>query len=152
MALRTIYTDDDPVLRKKAREVTVFDDKLHTLLDDMYDTMKAADGVGLAAPQIGILRRVVVIEVEEGKRIELVNPVITMMKGKQCKREGCLSLPGKNGFVERPAKVKVMAQDRFGKEFTLEGKELLAVAICHETDHLNGILFIDKEVPDPNEK
>lgn len=145
MALRKVVQFGDDTLRKNCREVTVFDEKLWTLLDDMYETMISSDGVGLAAPQVGILRRVVVIDVGEG-RLELINPVITSMKGKQCVAEGCLSYPGKYGYVERPAKVKVKALNRYGKEVEYEGEELLARAFCHEIDHLNGIVFTDKVI------
>ena len=145
MAKRNIVKGEDPVLRKKCRDVTVFDDKLWTLLDDMAETMADANGVGLAAPQVGILRRVVIINVgDENGLIELINPVVTSMKGKQHEMEGCLSVPDLWGYVERPAKVKVKAQDRYGKEFEIEGEKLLAVALCHEIDHLSGVLFIDK--------
>lgn len=143
MALRQIITKEEPALRKKAKPVTVFDEKLWQLLDDMYETMVSADGVGLAAPQISVLRRVVVIDVGEEK-IELINPEIVSQKGKQQAQEGCLSCPGLWGTVERPAKVKVRALDRHGKEFEVTGENLLAVALCHETDHLDGILFLDK--------
>ncbi len=142
MAKRNIVKFGDEILRKKSREVTVFDDKLWVLLDDMYETMRAADGIGLAAPQVGILRRVVVIDVGDGK-IELINPVITSAKGKQHEVEGCLSCPDTWGYVQRPAKVKVTAQNRYGKEVKYEGTELLARAFCHEIDHLNGIIFTD---------
>lgn len=143
MGKRTIVKFGEDLLRKKSREVTSFDDKLWVLLDDMYETMQSAGGVGLAAPQVGILRRVVVIDVGDGK-MELINPVITSVKGKQRKMEGCLSAPGEWGYVERPAKVKVTAMNRYGKEVKYEGTELLAIAMSHEIDHLNGILFIDK--------
>ncbi|MGN0620218.1 MAG: peptide deformylase [Ruminiclostridium sp.] len=142
MAKRNIVKVGEDILRKKCREVTAFDDKLWVLLDDMLETMKDANGVGLAAPQVGILRRVVVIDVGEGP-IELVNPVITSVKGKQHEVEGCLSVPGQWGYVTRPAKVKVTAQNRYGKEFKVEGTEMLARALCHEIDHLNGIIFTD---------
>ena len=142
MALRNIVKVGEDVLTKKCREVTVFDDKLWVLLDDMLETMKEANGVGLAAPQVGILRRVVVIDVCDGP-IELINPVITSMRGKQREVEGCLSAPGQWGFVTRPAKVKVTALNRYGKEFKIEGTELLARALCHEIDHLNGTVFLD---------
>lgn len=142
MALRNIVKVGEDVLTKKCREVTVFDDKLWVLLDDMLETMKEANGVGLAAPQVGILRRVVVIDVGDGP-IELINPVITSMRGKQREIEGCLSAPGQWGFVTRPAKVKVTALNRYGKEFKIEGTELLARALCHEIDHLNGTVFLD---------
>lgn len=142
MALRNIVKFGDDILRKKCREVTVFDDKLWVLLDDMYETMQSANGVGLAAPQVGILRRVCVIDVGDGP-IELINPVITSMRGKQRAVEGCLSAPGQWGYVTRPAKVKVTAQNRYGKEVKFEGTELLARAFCHEIDHLNGVIFTD---------
>lgn len=145
MAKRNIVKDGDEVLRKKCRDVTVFDDKLWTLLDDMYETMQEANGVGLAAPQVGILRRVVVIDVgDENGRIELVNPVVVSMKGKQRDLEGCLSAPDIWGYVVRPEKVKVKAQNRTGKEIEIEGEGLLARALCHEVDHLSGIMFLDK--------
>lgn len=142
MALRNIVKVGDDVLKKKCREVTVFDDKLWVLLDDMLETMKEANGVGLAAPQVGILRRVAVIDVGDGP-IELINPVITSVRGKQREIEGCLSAPGQWGYVTRPAKVKVTAMNRYGKEFKVEGTELLARALCHEIDHLNGTVFLD---------
>lgn len=142
MALRNIVKFGDDILRKKCREVTAFDDKLWVLLDDMYETMQSANGVGLAAPQVGILRRVCVIDVGEGP-IELINPVITSMRGKQRAVEGCLSAPGQWGYVTRPAKVKVTALNRYGKEVKYEGTELLARAFCHEIDHLNGVIFTD---------
>lgn len=142
MALRNIVKFGDDILRKKCREVTVFDDKLWVLLDDMYETMQSANGVGLAAPQVGILRRVCVIDVGDGP-IELINPVITSMRGKQRAVEGCLSAPGQWGYVTRPAKVKVTAQNRYGKEVKFEGTELLARTFCHEIDHLNGVIFTD---------
>ncbi len=142
MAKRNIVKVGEDILRKKCREVTAFDDKLWVLLDDMYETMKDANGCGIAGPQVGILRRVVVIDVGEGP-IELVNPVITSVKGKQREVEGCLSVPGQWGYVTRPAKVKVTAQNRYGKEFKVEGTEMLARALCHEIDHLNGIIFTD---------
>lgn len=142
MAKRNIVKVGEDILRKKCREVTAFDDKLWVLLDDMLETMKDANGVGLAAPQVGILRRVVVIDVGEGS-IELVNPVITSVKGKQREVEGCLSVPGQWGYVTRPAKVKVTAQNRYGKEIKVEGTEMLARALCHEIDHLNGVIFTD---------
>ena len=145
MAKRIIAKDGDESLRKRCKDVTVVDDKLWTMLDDMYETMQEASGVGLAAPQISVLRRVVVIDVgDDHGRIELINPVITSMKGKLLELVGCLSVSGMWGYVERPAKVKVKAQDRYCKEFDIEGTELLAIALCHEIDHLSGILFTDK--------
>lgn len=153
MAKRNIVKFGDELLRKKCREVTAFDDRLWVLLDDMYETMKAANGVGLAAPQVGILKRAVVIDVGEGK-IELINPVITSAKGKQRDKEGCLSAPDVWGYVERPLKVKITALNRYGKEIKVEGKDLLARAFCHEIDHLNGIIFTDlaDEMIDGNEE
>ena len=140
MALRNIVKTGDEILLKSCRPVEKFDAKLGVLLDDMAETMNAANGVGLAAPQVGILRRVVTIDVGEGL-IELVNPVITKMSGKQDGQEGCLSFPGDWGMVERPMKVTVRAFDRHGDEFEMTGEGLLARAFCHEIDHLNGIVF-----------
>ena len=142
MAIRTIVLEGDDILRKKCREVQVFDEKLFTLLDDMRDTLYDSGGVGLAAPQVGVLKRIAVIDVGEGL-IELVNPVIVRKSGSEIKSEGCLSSPGEFGLVERPTKVKVKAQDRYGREFVIEGRDLLARAFCHEIDHLSGILFKD---------
>ncbi len=143
MALRTIRKKGDDILYKKSKEVKIFDEKLAQLLDDMYDTMKNADGVGLAAVQVGVLKRCLVIDIGEG-RIELVNPVITEREGEQTGQEGCLSVPDVWGDVKRPKKVKVSAFDRKGKSIIQEGEDLLAVALCHEIDHLNGELFDDK--------
>ena len=140
MALRQVRYKEDEVLYKECKEVKKFDEKLGILLDDMYDTMKKANGVGLAAPQVGILKRAVVIDIGGG-RIELINPQIIETSGIQTGTEGCLSFPNVWGEVERPNYVKVKAFDRYGKEFELEGEELLARAICHECDHLNGIVF-----------
>ncbi|MDY3032074.1 MAG: peptide deformylase [Clostridia bacterium] len=145
MAIREIRTKDDEILYKKCKEVKSFDKKLHILLDDMYDTMKQREGVGLAAPQVGILKRAVVIDVGGGA-IELINPEIIEESGSQTGSEGCLSVPGVWGEVERPNKVKVKAQDRDGKWFTMEGTELLARAICHECEHLEGKLFLDRVI------
>ena len=143
MAIRNIVTLGDEVLRKVCRTQLTFDSKLHTILDDMKETMYKAEGVGLAAPQIGILRRFCVIDVGDGI-IELINPVITETVGKQTGNEGCLSLPGRSATVTRPMKVTVRAQNRFGENFTITGEGLLARALCHEIDHLDGILYIDK--------
>lgn len=140
MALRNIVKEGDDILNKKCRPVTKFDKKLATLLEDMAETMRQANGVGLAAPQVGILRRVVVIDIGEGL-IELVNPQIIAFSGEQTGNEGCLSFPGQWGIVTRPDYVKVKAQDRHGEEFTVEGRELLARAFCHELDHLDGVVF-----------
>lgn len=148
MALREIVKFGEDILRKKCRAVTSFDDKLNTLMDDMRDTLASADGVGLAAPQVGILRRVVVIDIRDGKgMLELVNPEIVSEEGSQLGDEGCLSAPGEWGRVERPMRVTVKAFDRTGKEFTVKGDGLLARAICHELDHLEGILFTDRIKP-----
>ena len=145
MALRNIVTVGDPVLTKKCRPVVKFDDRLAQLIDDMKETMRNANGVGLAAPQVGMLRRVVVIDVRDNHGvIELVNPEIVSTEGVQCGTEGCLSLPGEFRDIERPARVTVKAQDRFGKEFTITGEGMLARAFCHEIDHLDGVLFIDR--------
>ncbi len=142
MAIRRIVKDGDEILRKKSRPVEQFDQRLWTLLDDMTETMRKADGAGLAAVQVGILKRAVVVEVDD-QLIELVNPEIVSVKGKQRGTEGCLSFPGKWGTVTRPMHVTVKAQDRYGKEFTVSGSELMARAFCHEIDHLDGKLFVD---------
>ena len=151
MALRNILKEGDERLRKKSRPVTDFNERLWTLLDEMYETMKDG-GVGIAAPQVGVLRRAVVIDVGEGKH-ELVNPVIVEQSGDQCGGEGCLSIPGQYGLVHRPAQLRLKAQDRYGKPFELEAEGYFAVAVCHEVDHLDGILFIDKaeRMLDPEE-
>ena len=151
MAFRNILKEGDERLRKKSRPVTDFNERLWTLLDDMYETMKDG-GVGIAAPQVGVLRRAVVIDVGEGKH-ELVNPVIVEQSGDQCGGEGCLSIPGQYGLVHRPAQLRLKAQDRYGKPFELEAEGYFAVAVCHEVDHLDGILFIDKaeRMLDPEE-
>lgn len=140
MAIRQIVKEGDDILTKKCRTVEKFDARLAMLIDDMIETLHTAQGVGLAAPQVGILRRVVVIDVGEGP-IELVNPVIIESSGEQEGLEGCLSLPGQWGITKRPMHVTVKAQDRNGKEFTVSGEELLAKAFCHELDHLDGILY-----------
>ena len=140
MAIRQIRYKDDEILSKKCKEVKVFDKKLWILLDDMYETMQKSEGVGLAAPQVGIIKRVVVIDIGEGK-IEMINPQIIETSGSQNGPEGCLSFPGLFGEVERPNYVKAKAFDRNGNEFIVEGEELLARAICHECDHLDGIVF-----------
>lgn len=143
MAIRQIVTDE-VFLRKKCKPVENFDSKLHTLLEDMADTMYKTNGVGLAAIQVGVLRRVVVIDVDdENGLIELINPEIIEKSGEQDGQEGCLSFPNKFGDVKRPKNVTVRAQDRYGKWFELSGQDLLARAFCHETDHLDGKVFID---------
>jgi peptide deformylase len=143
MAIRNILKDEDPTLRKKSREVEKIDQRIITLLDDMVDTMYEADGVGLAAPQVGVLKRMIVIDVGEGI-IELINPIIIEGEGEQIDVEGCLSIPGITGEVKRPARVVVRGLDRRGKIIEIIGEELLARALCHEIDHLDGILFTDK--------
>lgn len=143
MALREIRKKGDEILTKKCKEVKVFDKKLAILLDDMYETMQKHDGVGLAAPQVGILKRAFVVDIGEGK-IEIVNPVIVKAEGSQIGQEGCLSVPDLWGDVERPNEVTLEGFDRSGNKITVSGTELLARAFCHEYDHLNGELFTDK--------
>ena len=145
MAIREIREKGDEILYKKCKAVVKFDEKLHILLDDMYETMQSRDGVGLAAPQVGILKRAVVIDVGDGK-IELINPEIVEESGEQTGSEGCLSVPGGFGEVTRPNVVTVKAQDRDGKWFKITGKELLARAFCHEIEHLDGKLFLDRVI------
>lgn len=145
MAIRQIRYAGDPILRKVSREVTEINDRIKTLLEDMVETMYEYDGVGLAAPQVGILRRVVVIDVGEGP-IKMINPEIIEQEGESVDIEGCLSIPNRSGTVKRPEKVKVRYLDENGVEKTLEGTGFLARAICHEVDHLNGILFVDKMI------
>ncbi len=139
--LREIVKKGDEVLNKKCHPVTKFDEKLHTLLDDMGETLRQADGVGLAAPQVGILRQVVVVINENDELIELVNPEIIQSSGEQFGLEGCLSVPGRYGFVKRPMVVRVRAQDRDGNTFEVEDQGLTARCFCHEIDHLSGHLF-----------
>ena len=143
MAIRNIRTEEDAILRKKSRVVENFDDRLFELLNDMAETMYAADGVGLAAVQVGVLRRVVVIDIGEGL-MELINPEILEVEGVQCDVEGCLSLPGKQAYTMRPMTVKVKAQNRDGNWCVYKGSGLKAKAFCHEIDHLDGILYVDK--------
>lgn len=145
MALRTIRLADDELLRKKSKPVRTITQNIKMLLDDMLETMRASDGLGLAAPQVGVLKRLVVIEVDD-EVYELINPEIIEQSGEQTRYEGCLSLPGKSGMVTRPGYVKVKALNRDGEEYTIEGEELKAVALCHELDHLDGILYMDKAV------
>lgn len=145
MAIRIIRQDDDPILRKISKNVDKIDKRIEVLLEDMVETMYHADGIGLAAPQIGILKRVIVIDIGEGI-VELINPEIIEARGEQCDIEGCLSLPGQSGDVIRPQKVKVKGLNRKGQEIIIEGSGLMARALCHEIDHLNGILFTDKIV------
>lgn len=143
MAIRNIVKIGDDVLRKVCRTQLTFDAKLHQILDDMKETMYKAEGVGLAAPQVGILRRYVIVNVGDGL-VELINPVIIEESGEQTGQEGCLSIPGQSKEVTRPMKVTVRAQDRYGNTFTMSAEGLKARAFCHEIDHLNGILYIDK--------
>ena len=143
MAIRSVVQVGDDVLRQRCNEVTEFDEKLHALLDDMKDTVKKEQGAGLAAPQVGVLRRVVVVDVEEGY-FEFINPVILQQKGEQSGWEGCLSVRGKSGIVSRPMKVTLTYQDRNGDKYLLKAKGFFARAICHELDHLDGVLYIDK--------
>lgn len=143
MAKRKIITDNDPTLRQTSRPVERVTPRIKQLLDDMLETMHAADGVGLAAPQVGVLRRLVVIEVEEGHPIFLINPEIVYESGEQEGSEGCLSIPGRSGVVRRPMKVTVRALGRDGEPVEITGEGLLARAICHETDHLDGKLYTD---------
>ena len=142
MGLRKILTDKEPSLHKVCRPVEKFDSKLHKLLDDMVETMKDAHGVGLAAPQIGILRRVVVVDTGD-EVLELVNPTLLETDGEQVGAEGCLSVPGKYGLVKRPYYVKVRAQDRNGDWYEVEGEEIIARCFCHELDHLDGIVYTE---------
>ena len=169
MALRNVVCEGDGILRKNSKPVKEITDRITTLLDDMWETMYENNGAGLAAPQVGVLRRVVVIDVtppeeeeEEGcpppekpeeQKYELINPeIIEMSEELVLESEGCLSIPGVVGMVERPAYIKIKATDRDGKEITVEGEGMLAKAICHELDHLNGVLFIDKVVESEEEE
>ncbi len=160
MALRNILKIGEDRLRKNSRVVTNFDDRLHQIIDDMRDTLIDSGGVGLAAPQVGILRRIVLVMdtnkeelTDEEQIIELINPEIIEVSGEQVGAEGCLSVPGEYGVVTRPENVTVKAQDRFGNEFTVSGYGLTARCFCHECDHLDGILFVDKaeRMLDPEE-
>ena len=155
MALRNILPDTNELLHKECKKVTIFDDALRTLIDDMRETMRANNGVGLAAPQIGILKQVCVVEVDENY-IELVNPVIVYTKGMCSDIEGCLSIKDVWGYVDRPKKIIVKAFDRFGKEITVRANDYFARAICHEIDHLHGIVFTDimteRYIPKPKSK
>jgi len=150
MAIRNILTKEEALLYKKCREVTEFNPRLHQLLDDMADTLAEANGVGLAAPQVGVLRRAVIVletnveEDEEEYLIELINPEIIEFSGEQDGAEGCLSVPGEYGMVKRPMYVKVRAQDRFGEWFEVEGEGLTARCFCHEIDHLDGVVYTSR--------
>ena len=152
MAKRNIIIlGEDEVLRKKCRKVDKFDDKLHALLDDMAETMYDANGAGLAAPQVGILKRAVTIDVGEGL-VELVKPEIIASEGKKVEVEGCLSVPGKAGMVERPEKVTVRAQNRSGETFEITGEGMLCKCLCHEIDHLDGVVYVDKMIEDVSDR
>jgi peptide deformylase len=149
MALRRIILEEDVILRKKSRDVAEINDRILTLIDDMWETLAENNGVGLAAPQVGVLRRVAVIdtgkdEEEDGVKVELINPRLVESDGEVESDEGCLSFPGVVGAVRRPARVRVEAVDRRGETFTIEGEGLLAKALCHEMDHLDGVLFVDR--------
>lgn len=158
MAIREIREEGDPILRKKSREIEVIDDRLLELLEDMVETLHASkDGIGLAAPQVGVLKRAIVIDLsEEGGEgpLKLINPKIVKAKGEQVCREGCLSVPGLLGDVTRPAEVIVEALNEKGEKVKIKGKEIMAVVLCHEIDHLDGVLFTDKatEFYDANEE
>ncbi len=144
MALRNIVLEGDPILRKKCRPVEKVDDKIRMILDDMVDTMHDASGVGLAAPQIGMLRRMFVVSTEPDEIYYVINPEIIETEGEQEGEEGCLSVPNYSGTVSRPQRIKIKALDRNGEEQIIEAEDFLAVAMCHEYDHLDGILYIDK--------
>ena len=146
MAILNIVKEGDPVLHKTSREVTEITPRIIRLLDDMTETLKDANGAGLAAPQVGVLRRVVLVDTEETGLLEMINPKIIAFTGEQEEAEGCLSVPGVWGTVKRPESVTVRALNRDGEEFTVTGKGLAARAFCHELDHLDGTLFIDKIV------
>ena len=145
MAIRNIIQLGDETLRKKSFEVTDFGKKTAELLDDMKETLKKADGAGLAAPQVGVLRRIFIVMVN-GEYYECINPVMVSAKGKQVGEEACLSVKNMSGVVERPMRITVKAQDRFGKPFTVNASGFLARAFCHEYDHLEGVLYIDKAI------
>ena len=151
MAIRNVVQVGDEILRKKSKPVKEFDEKLWELLDDMRETMNKHDGVGLAAVQVGVLRRVIILDINNLK-LELINPEIIDSFGEQIEQEGCLSCKGQWGYVKRPQEVTVKAQDRYGNEYVITGVDLLAKALCHEIDHLEGVLFIDKIIKDYKER
>ncbi len=150
MALRTIRTDDEPCLYKKCRPVERFDGRLAELIDDMFETMYAADGAGLAASQIGVLRRVVVIDAGDGP-VELVNPSIELSEGTQGGYEGCLSFPGQSGYVERFQRVVLTAKDRHGKPLRYDARDFFARAVQHELDHLDGVVYLTRATEPPED-
>jgi len=143
MAIRKIRQDGDDVLRVKCKQVIEITDSIRSLIDDMFETMYSYDGVGLAAPQIGIVKRIVVIDDLQGNKFAMINPVIIDKEGEQDASEGCLSIPGWNGIVKRPAKVTVTYKDTDNKDCTVNAQDFLAVVMCHEIDHLDGILYKD---------
>lgn len=145
MAIRQLRYEDDEILRKKSRVVERIDDRIKTLVEDLIDTMNEEEGVGLAAPQVGVLKRVVVVDIGKGP-ITMINPEVLSEEGEKIDEEGCLSVPGKSGKVLRPKKVKVKFTDIDGEEKIIEGENLLARAFCHEIDHLEGILYTDKVI------
>ena len=148
MAIRTMRLEKEEILRKKSREVDIIDDKIQTLIDDMIETMYKYNGVGLSAVQVGVLKRVVVIDIEDGEGVRVfINPKITSTKGEHEVEEGCLSFPNEYAKVVRPKELTVEALDREGKKFKLKAKDLLAQAVAHEIDHLDGIVFIDRMIP-----
>ena len=148
MAIRTMRLEKDEILRKKSRQVDIIDDKIQTLIDDMIETMYKYNGVGLSAVQVGVLKRVVVIDIEDGEGVRVfINPKITSTKGEHEVEEGCLSFPNEYAKVVRPKELTVEALDREGKKFKLKAKDLLAQAVAHEIDHLDGIVFIDRMIP-----
>ncbi len=149
--MKIVKLGENDVLRKKAHPVKIIDRRTHALLKDMAETMYAAEGVGLAAPQVGILRRIVVIDVGEGL-VELINPEIISAEGAEIGPEGCLSVPGRRGTVERPTKVVVRALDRKGRQIELTAEGFFARAVCHELDHLDGIVYVDKMIEDVTEQ
>lgn len=155
LAIRNILNEKEETLHKISRPVTEFNERLWQLLDDMAETLHKADGVGLAAPQVGVLRRVFVMDMgDEQGVIEVINPSYVEKRGKQEDVEGCLSIPGEYGITRRPAYVKIKAQDRYGKEFFVDGEGLKARCICHESDHLDGVLFKERAIRmlDPDEE
>ena len=148
MAIRNLRYDNDEILKKRAREIEDIDDKIKELAADMMETMHKYEGLGLAGPQVGVLKRIIVIDLyEEGMQFTLINPVIIKQKGEQIVEEGCLSFPNQFGKVKRPKEVEVEALDIEGKKVRIKAKDLLAQALCHEIDHLNGVLFVEKVEP-----
>ena len=148
MAIRNLRYDNDEILKKRSREIDVIDEKIKTLAKDMMETMHKYEGLGLAGPQVGVLKRIIVIDLyEEGMQFTLINPVIIKQKGEQIVEEGCLSFPNQFGKVKRPKEVEVEALDIEGKKVRTKAKDLLAQALCHEIDHLNGVLFVEKVEP-----